>query len=161
MKKILFVCLGNICRSPAAEGVFKQYLISKNLEQDFIVDSCGTSAFHQGEKADRRMRSAALNRGIELNSLSRAFLKSDFKEFDPIVAMDDSNYNNLVAQAINEQQKSRIVKFCDYLDNNEYSEVPDPYYGGEQGFETVLDILQQGSEKLLNEIQNSNKGCIK
>jgi protein-tyrosine phosphatase len=153
MKKILFVCLGNICRSPAAEGVFKEYIISKKLQQYFSVDSCGTSAFHQGQRADKRIRAAASKRGIELTSLSRAFQKVDFLEFDLIIAMDDSNYENLMTEAIDDQQRNCVVKFCDYLEVLQYTEVPDPYYGGEQGFETVLDILQDGSKNLLKEIQ--------
>ena len=161
MKKILFVCLGNICRSPAAEGVFKKYLISNNLQQDFFVDSCGTSAFHQGEKADKRMRAAASKRKIELTSLSRAFQNSDFQEFNPIIVMDDTNYESLMTKASSDQDRNRVVKFCDYLDKLKYTEVPDPYYGGEQGFEIVLDILQEGSKNLLIEIQKSTKGKMK
>jgi protein-tyrosine phosphatase len=154
MKKVLFVCLGNICRSPAAEGVFKDLLASKNLSEQFYVDSCGTSGYHEGEKADKRMIAAADKRGIELTSLSRAFRSSDLKDFDYILAMDNSNYQNLLNETSTKDQADRIIKFCDYVKLLKYNEVPDPYYGGSNGFETVLDILIEGSENLLKEILN-------
>ncbi|MBT7610646.1 MAG: low molecular weight phosphotyrosine protein phosphatase [Bacteriovoracaceae bacterium] len=154
MKKVLFVCLGNICRSPAAEGIFKNLIKSRNVADLFIVDSCGTSGYHEGQKADKRMRAAAVKRGIELTSFSRALRSSDFEKFDYILAMDNLNYRKLLSRALTKSQSDRIYKMCDYVYDLSFDEVPDPFYGGENGFETVLDILEEGTENLLREILN-------
>lgn len=155
--KVLFVCLGNICRSPAAEGVFLHLLKEKGLSEHFEVDSAGTSSFHVGERADPRMREHAKKRGIELPSRARQFVARDFDDFDAIVVMDESNYRNCLALAeekegqgvLKEKIKEKLLKMADFCPQSGLSEVPDPYYGGAAGFEKVLDMVQEGSENLL------------
>ncbi len=152
MKKILFVCLGNICRSPSAEAVMN-YLIEENdLTEIIECDSAGTYGYHAGEMADRRMQKHAIKRGYDLTSISRAVIKSDFDDFDYIVAMDNSNYSNLIAMAQNNIEENKIFKMTDFCQNMNADEVPDPYYGGEQGFENVLDILEDATQGFLNKI---------
>ena len=148
MKKILFVCLGNICRSPAAEAVYKHYIAQLPEKQQVFIDSAGTSAFHEGEKADARMREHSLKRGIEITSISRGTKPSDFEDFDLIVTMDNSNFNILSNRIVNQDHKKKIVPFCQFLSSRSEKEVPDPYYGGEESFERVLDILEDGVENL-------------
>lgn len=147
--KVLFVCLGNICRSPAAEGVFLHMLREKGLEKDFVVDSAGTSGHHQGEKADPRMIQHAAARGISLPSVSRQFLASDFDKFDWIIVMDDSNYKNCLRLASTEAHKEKLLKMADFTPNYTDGEIPDPYFGGAKGFETVLDMVEEGCANLL------------
>jgi protein-tyrosine phosphatase len=141
--KVLFICLGNICRSPAAEGVLKHLAKQKKLVIE--VDSCGTSALHSGEKADARMREAALKRGIDLTSLSRQFVLSDFEQFDYLLTMDDSNYESILALDHKHQYDKKIFKMSDFLNSPKFrslDKIPDPYYGQEDGFELVLDLLE-------------------
>ncbi len=152
MKRILFVCLGNICRSPSAEAVMN-YLIEENeLTEVIECDSAGTYGFHAGQMADRRMQEHAIKRGYNLTSIARAVTQRDFEDFDYIVAMDNSNYNNLIAMTQNEKEENKIIKMTDYCQNTGADEVPDPYYGGEQGFENVLDILEDATQGFLNKI---------
>jgi protein-tyrosine phosphatase len=147
--KVLFVCLGNICRSPAAEGVFLHRIAELGIASEFEVDSAGTSSFHVGERADPRMREHALKRGIELPSRARQFISSDFINFDAIVVMDDSNYQNCLRLAEGEDDKKKLIKLADHCPQSGLTEVPDPYYGGAGGFEKVLDMVQEGSDNLL------------
>jgi len=153
-KKILFVCLGNICRSPSAEAVFNG-IIKKNGEANtFEVDSAGTSAWHAGEPADRRMQSHAIKRGFNLTSISRKFdPHSDFDRFDMIIGMDVSNIENLKLMARNTGDLAKIYKMTDFSREFKYDEVPDPYYGGSDGFELVLDLLEDSCEGLLEELR--------
>ncbi len=149
--RILFVCLGNICRSPAADGVLAHIIKEKNLEDQFIVDSAGTSAYHAGEPADKRMREHAFRRGYLLSSISRGFRASDFENFDLILAMDKSNYKNILKLDPAGKYRTKVELFCDYC-SAEYAsleEVPDPYYGGARGFEEVLDIVENGVAGIL------------
>lgn len=152
MYKILFVCLGNICRSPSAEGVFKHLVEKNNIANKFFVDSAGTAAYHTGENADHRMRKHALNRGIDLTSRARQIQKADLEEFDFILCMDRSNLNNVKALDLSNQYSKKIKLMTDYAKELSYNEVPDPYYGGSQGFELVLDILEDACNGLLEEI---------
>ena len=149
-KKVLFVCLGNICRSPAAHGIL-EHLAGDTVE----VESAGTSAYHEGERADPRMRTAAKNRGIELNSISQGFKTSDFQYYDYIITMDNSNFQNIKNLDPNGQYESKIIKMVDFLSDKyaDVEEIPDPYFGGDQGFEFVLDLLDDGCKKLLNKIE--------
>lgn len=153
-KKVLFVCLGNICRSPAAEGVFLHYLEKQGTLDQFYVDSAGTSGFHRGERADSRMRESAKRRGIELPSLSRQFIASDFEKFDYIIAMDPSNQKNCLKLASNDEQKNKVVEMISFVKNSTRLEIPDPYYGGPEGFEEVLDMLEDGMKNLYQFIVN-------
>jgi protein-tyrosine phosphatase len=150
-QRVLFVCLGNICRSPTAEGVF-QHMVDQ-AGADIEVDSCGTGGWHSGERADARMRKHATKRGYDLTSRARAFdRRVDFEAFDLIVAMDDSNLSNLRRQDRDGRYAHKLVKMTDYCSRHRHSEVPDPYYGGAQGFELVIDIIEDASEGLLAEL---------
>ncbi len=152
-KRILFVCMGNICRSPSAEAVFTGLIKSRGLERFFEVDSAGTIAYHAGEKADRRMQAHARKRGYNLTSISRKFNPAiDFDRFDLIIGMDDENIGSLKSKIRNGADMQRIHKMTDFAKVWEYSEIPDPYYGGEEGFELVLDLLEDSCEGLLDKL---------
>ena len=149
--KILFVCLGNICRSPAAEGVFRKLIQDKGVANKFEVDSAGTGAWHVGEKADRRMRDSAMNRGVNLLSISRRIIPNDFHEFDFILTMDSDNLFNVkkMQKKIIGDSKAKVEPILLYSKKNNSLDVPDPYYGGEKGFEVVLDLLEEACEGFL------------
>ena len=152
-KKVLFVCLGNICRSPAAEGVFKYKVKELGLEYAFEIDSAGTAGYHAGEPADRRMQQHALKRGYKLTSISRKFNPSvDFDKFDLVVAMDNENVSNLKRMARSPEDVAKISKMTDFSKTGNYTEIPDPYYGGSDGFELVLDLLEDACEGLLERL---------
>ena len=154
VKKILFVCLGNICRSPAAEGIFKQKIKDRDLENLFFVDSAGTGGWHVGNLADRRMREAALSRGIELTSRSRKIDDNDLYEFDHILVMDKDNLN-AVKSLIKDNTypiNSKIKLILSYSKKSQLDEVPDPYYGGQNGFERVLDLLDDAIDELIDSL---------
>ena len=150
-KQILFVCLGNICRSPAAEGVFLNLLKQKGLEDQFLVDSAGTGGWHVGHKADERMRNAALKRGINFESLARQITLNDLESFDLILTMDSDNLSaiNSLAKDANLNVYQKIRPILSYGKTTKLMEVPDPYYGGINGFEKVLDLLEESCNGLL------------
>ena len=153
-KKILFVCLGNICRSPSAEAVFNGVIKKEGIADQFEVDSAGTSGWHAGEPADRRMQSHAVKRGYDLTSISRKFNPhSDFDHFDMIIGMDDSNIENLKRMARTTNDLKKIYKMTDFGQEFNYDEVPDPYYGGSEGFELVLDLLEDANKGFLEAIK--------
>lgn len=153
--KVLFVCLGNICRSPSAEAVFTAVVKEAGLQKQFEIDSAGTSGWHAGESADRRMQSHAIRRGVNLTSISRQFNpNTDFDYFDYIIGMDDENMHNLRNMARTADDLPRLHKMTDFCTKFDYDEVPDPYYGGEAGFELVLDLLEDACDGLLQEINN-------
>lgn len=143
--------MGNICRSPAGEGIFQHLLGRDGLTDQFACDSAGTIGFHEGHPADSRMRAAAKKRGIQLLSQARKIRQSDLESFDLILTMDEENYANVEALATTEEQRHKIRRFCDYCTDHSESEVPDPYYGGPQGFEHVLDLLEDGCKQVLKE----------
>ena len=147
--RVLFVCLGNICRSPAAEGVFLDLLAKEDLSHAFEVDSAGTGSWHVGQRADSRMRAAAQRRGIELHSRARQIQPEDLESFDWIITMDDSNLQNVRALDPTGVSHERIVPLTGHCSRHSTGEVPDPYYGGDQGFEQVLDLLEDACEGLL------------
>ena len=156
VKKILFVCLGNICRSPAAEGIFNQKIKERDLENFFVVDSAGTGNWHVGNLPDQRMRSTALSRGIELNSRSRQIEENDLYEFDQILVMDKDNLN-AVKSLIKDQKNpinSKIKLILNYSKNSQLDEVPDPYYGGQNGFEKVIDLLDDAMDELIDSLMD-------
>ncbi len=151
-KKILFVCLGNICRSPAAEGIMKE-MVKKNELQRFIeIDSAGILNYHEGELPDQRMRLHASRRGYNLVSRSRPVTYNDFFDFDLIIGMDDSNIQNLMQKAPDIESQKKIRRMTDYCKRYANDHVPDPYYGGESGFELVLDLLEDACEGLIDEL---------
>lgn len=149
---VLFVCLGNICRSPAAESILIKHLKMRQIEDSFYVDSAGTSSLHKGELADERMRREAELMGVKISSRSRPVKIEDFEFFDYIVAMDKKNQKDLTLLCPTRRLQSKIHLMCDFRSQYSYSEVPDPYYGGPQGFRLVLEILDDSMEKFLNKI---------
>ncbi len=156
VKKILFVCLGNICRSPAAEGIFKQKIKDRDLEKLFVVDSAGTGGWHVGNLADPRMRETALSRGIELTSRSRKIEENDLYEFDYILVMDQDNLEavkSLIKDSPN-PVNSKIKLILTYSKNSHLEEVPDPYYGGQNGFDKVLDLLDDAIDGLIDSLMD-------
>ncbi len=150
--RVLFVCLGNICRSPSAEAVFLHYIEEQGHAELFEVDSAGLISAHQGERADSRMRQHAFQRGYRLESLSRPITYNDFFDFDYIICMDDSNYQGLTSQAPDLEALKKISKLTDWAEEAPLDYVPDPYYGGARGFEEVLDLLELCIPKLMEKI---------
>jgi len=150
MIRILFVCMGNICRSPAAEGVFKALVDERGLTDSFFVDSAGTIDFHAGNPADARMRRAAAQRNLDLSSIARGIERDDFARSDWVVTMDDENFRNVKRIAPSVESAEKVRKFVDWVTISGVEEVPDPYYGGRDGFEKVLDILENGCANLLD-----------
>ena len=156
--KILFVCMGNICRSPSAEAVFKGIVKNSGLSQNFEIDSAGTTGYHVGQNADRRMQSHAIKRGFNLTSISRKFYpETDFGHFDYIIGMDDENMFDLKNMARNEADLNKLHKMTVFSKKLDYTEVPDPYYGGNAGFELVLDLLEDSCEGLLEKVIQNDK----
>ena len=156
MVKVLFICMGNICRSPTAEGVFRHTVEQAGLEDQIAIDSAGTHAYHVGNSPDSRAQDAALKRNIDLSSQrARRVSADDFTEFDYVIAMDESNKHDLLS-ICPDGYEERIHLFLNFADCNE-TEVPDPYYGQGRGFEIVLNLVEQASEGLLKQIQQNNK----
>jgi protein-tyrosine phosphatase len=146
---ILFVCMGNICRSPTAEGVFRKLVSDAGRDSEFEIDSAGTIGYHAGGNADSRMRSAAKGRGYRLDSIARRITHTDFDRFDLIVTMDNDNFHDV--SAMNPGTGAELVRMCDYCEEFDETEVPDPYYGGEAGFQKVIDILEDACANLLRQ----------
>ena len=150
---VLFVCLGNICRSPTAHGVFRDFVTREKMHH-IVVDSAGTGDWHIGHPPDRRASDAAAKRGYDLRDLiARQVATNDFDEFDFILAMDKQNLRDLKNLAPSDFAGT-LTLFLDFAENFSESEVPDPYYGGDQGFEHVLDLVEDASRGLLNHIKN-------
>lgn len=155
--KVLFVCMGNICRSPTAEGVFTKLIKERNLEPHFAIDSAGTHAHHVGEAPDLRAQRAALDRGIMLSHLrARRVVMGDFDDFDYILAMDDENHGILM-NACPVHHKHKISYFLDFAPQLNQREVPDPYFGGQFGFERVLDMVEAAAEGFLAHLQDTKR----
>lgn len=154
MIKVLFVCMGNICRSPTAEGVFRHFLRRNQLDDRVEVDSAGTHGYHVGEAPDPRTQRAAAARGYDLSSIrARKVAPADIEYFDLVLAMDRSNLNALKTMAAPEFS-DRIRLFMDYARNFEDSEVPDPYYGLGHGFDLVIDMVEDASQGLIEELRS-------
>ena len=153
-QKLLFVCLGNICRSPAAEGVFLHLLKQRGLCDQFVVDSAGTGWWHVGNSADRRMKAAASLRGIDLPSRARQISLDDFFSFDLVLTMDNDNLAAVksLAQEAGPKAMATVKPILSYSRRFNETEVPDPYYGGEAGFVHVLDLLEDACSNLLDEL---------
>ena len=150
---VLFVCLGNICRSPSAEAVFTKLVGEAGLDDRFHIDSAGIIDFHRGNRADGRMRRHGSKRGLDLASISRPVLPEDFDTFEFVVAMDEQNVQDLLVRAPSVEHRERIVRMMSYAAGDSHDEVPDPYYGGSKGFELVLDLLEDACAGLLDQIR--------
>lgn len=151
--KVLFVCMGNICRSPTAEGVFKSVVEKAGLAGSITSDSAGTGDYHIGEAPDPRAQGAALGRGYDLSPLCARQVRSrDFSEFDYVLAMDEANLRQL-QRLCPPEHAGKVKLFMDFAGKGAAREVPDPYYGGAQGFERVLDMVEQASRGLLEHLR--------
>ncbi|MEL0082840.1 MAG: low molecular weight protein-tyrosine-phosphatase [Gammaproteobacteria bacterium] len=158
--RLLFVCMGNICRSPSAEGVFQKLIDSEQLSERFFLDSAGTHAYHVGESPDSRSQRVALARGIDIaHQRARQVRTQDLEQFDLLLAMDRQNYQGLQKIASSDSQRQRIRLMMDFAPALPEDEVPDPYYGeGDQGFERVLNLLEHAAEGLLAHLLDENAG---
>lgn len=152
MIKVLFVCLGNICRSPLAEGVFKDFIAHKRLKSTILCDSCGTAGYHIGSFPDKRSITTAAYHGIKLEHKGRQLSKNNFREFDFILAMDENNYKDIINLKKQSEGNAKIRMFRDF-DPKGKGDVPDPYYGNSEDFEEVYEICSRTSENLLAFIQ--------
>lgn len=155
--RVLFVCLGNICRSPAAEGVMRAYVAQRGLAGEFDIQSAGISAHHAGEQADGRMQAHARRRGYELESISCPVSYQDFFDYDYIIGMDDANRRALHAKAPTQEAAERISLLTDWHPQPRLDHVPDPYYGGGEGFELVLDLIESCMPHLVDAILAQNE----
>jgi len=156
MKKlsVLFVCMGNICRSPTAEGVFQKLVHEEGLTEWFEIDSAGTHAYHVGNPPDDRAQQAALARGINLSKLrARQVSHADFEAFDHILVMDRQNYDTLMF-VCPRSHSHKVKMFLDFVPGLKNAEVPDPYYGGDKGFEQVLDLVERAAVGFLNSVRD-------
>jgi len=151
--KIVFVCLGNICRSPTAEGIFQHLVNERGLDPYFYVDSAGTSAYHIGEPANSKSRQVAERHGVKLQSRARKFEPGDLEEFDLILAMDRENYDNLKQLDQDDKHCDKILLMRGFDSEPGNGEVPDPYFGGMDGFQKVFEILRRSSKALLDELE--------
>ena len=150
---ILFVCLGNICRSPAAEGIMKHVVANYGLEDSFYIDSAGIGSWHVGQLPDRRMRACGERHGYTFDSRARQFRPEDYDRFDYIVAMDEENRHDLLRQARKEEDRKKLLMMADYLQHHPHQQViPDPYYGDKADFELVIDLLEDACEGLLERL---------
>jgi protein-tyrosine phosphatase len=158
MIKVLFICMGNICRSPTAHGVFRKMVADKNLSDQIVIDSAGTHAYHIGNPPDPRSMRAALSRGIDLSDLTARQLDDyDFEEFDYLLVADDDNYH-LTREACPIEFRHKIKYMLEFATRGGVKEVPDPYFGQGDGFARVLDLLQDACEGLLLELEKELKG---
>jgi len=149
--------MGNICRSPTAQGVFERLVTDNELVDQIEIDSAGTHAYHIGERPDERATAAAVKRGVNLSTQkARRVSSDDFEEFDYVIAMDSSNYKDLASKCP-PAHEAKLRLFLDYAADLEISEVPDPYYGGATGFERVLDLIEQASAGLLTDIRKQHR----
>lgn len=154
---VLFICLGNICRSPAAEGIMKSLVEKEGMSDDFFIDSAAIGSWHIGQLPDSRMRKCSAEHGYRFDSHARQFQKSDFQHFDLIVVMDNENYRAITSMASSQADKDKVVRIADYLTHHrEYTTVPDPYYGDYSDFELVIELLEDACQGLLDSIKEQN-----
>ena len=151
--KLLFICLGNICRSPAADGVMRRLVKESGLLDCIHIDSAGTAGWHAGRPADARMREAGARRGYDFSHTARQVTAEDLAIYDLILVMDDQNRRDLRSLDPQRLNESKIRYFCEFCTRHEEREVPDPYYGGNEGFQHVLDLMEDGCSGILQEIR--------
>jgi protein-tyrosine phosphatase len=156
MTKLLFVCLGNICRSPAAENIMNHLAAQSELADSLECDSAGTANYHTGKPPDRRMQAAATNRSIPMKGRARQFTAADFVAFDLILTMDRENYHNILALDPQGRYRDKVKMMCDFATQHPDKEVPDPYYGGADGFDYVLDLLTDACGGLLSQLESTS-----
>ncbi len=155
---ILFICLGNICRSPAAEGILKTLVEQQGLADRYTIDSAGIGGWHVGQLPDERMRQCGSRHGYRFDSHARQFQHSDFRRFDLIVTMDNDNYRTISTMATNENERNKVRRIADFLtDHARYGAVPDPYYGGPADFELVITLLEEACQELLRQIADGQE----
>lgn len=157
--KILFICLGNICRSPAANAIMQEYVDEAGLSDEFEIDSAGIGPWHVGQLPDKRMRQHGAKRGYKIDHIARQFDASrDFDDFDYIVVMDDENYKNITWQSRNDADRQKVIRMSDYfIKYKGRTSVPDPYYCGDSDFELALDLIEDGCRGILNKLTNKEK----
>lgn len=159
MKKILFVCMGNICRSPTAEGVFRKLVDvaakTSHSQSEWMIDSAGTIGYHEGSPADHRMKVAAAKRDYSLDSISRKVVADDFSKFDLIIAMDRDNFDDL--KRISGKGSAEIKLLSEFLDDSWPTDVPDPYYGGADGFDYVVDMIEAACPAIMRSLSHSDE----
>lgn len=155
MIKVLFVCLGNICRSPAAENLMNDLICRSGLDAQITCDSAGTAGYHIGSPPDQRMVAAAAHRGLVFTGHARQLEPVDLREFDLILAMDRQNYQSILHLDPDRQYHHKIKMMCEFCRNHNDREVPDPYYGGAEGFDYVIDLLIDGCAGLLQYIRTN------
>ncbi len=153
--KLLFVCLGNICRSPAAENIMNHLASQAGIESQIECDSAGTGNYHAGSSPDRRMQAAAVKRNIPMIGNARQFTKADFTNFDLILAMDLENYQNILALDPQQQYRDKVKMMCDFATQHPDKEVPDPYFGGAEDFDYVIDLLTDACGGLLLQLEST------
>lgn len=154
--RILFVCHGNICRSPAAEGIMSHLAEQRGLSYQFAIDSAAIGPWHVGELPDRRMRQHGARHGYDFCSRARQFEAADFDRFDTIIVMDDDNRRAVLRMARNEKERQKVQMMASFLRHHQgHTEIPDPYYGGDRGFELVIELLEDACEGLLDELTTS------
>ena len=153
MKRILFICLGNICRSPAADGIMKHLVAARGLDDEFLIDSAGIGSWHVGQLPDSRMRQCGQRHGYVFDHHARQFSPKDFDRFDYIAVMDHENYQDVARQARSSADRQKIIRMSDYLTRHPGQQtVPDPYYGTERDFEFALELLEDACEGLLQSL---------
>ncbi|MGN1254586.1 MAG: low molecular weight protein-tyrosine-phosphatase [Prevotella sp.] len=154
--RLLFICLGNICRSPAANAIMQRYVDEAGLSNRFVIDSAGIGPWHVGQLPDKRMREHGARRGYRIDHIARQFdAAKDFDRFDYIVVMDEDNYRNITRQAQNEEDRKKVIRMADYfIKYKGRTSVPDPYYGDGEDFELALDLIEDGCKGLLAHLDN-------
>ncbi len=158
MIRVVFVCLGNICRSPTAEGVFRDLVIKNNLQSKIVCESRGTGPWHVGEPPDPRSQSCALQNGVDLSSLrGRQFSTYDFEVFDYILVMDESNYKDVLRQAGTEDDEKKVGYLLKYAQKPRGLNVPDPYQGGPEGFQSVFRMIEESAQGLLQHLKKEHQ----
>uniref|UniRef100_A0AB33JNZ2 protein-tyrosine-phosphatase n=1 Tax=Prevotella sp. GTC17262 TaxID=3236797 RepID=A0AB33JNZ2_9BACT len=152
MKKILFICLGNICRSPAADGVMKHLVKEAGREKEILIDSAGIGDWHIGQLPDARMRQTGAKRGYQFDHHARQFQTTDFSQFDHIYVMDNENYRIITQMARTDAERNKVERLADYLQEHRSETIPDPYYGTMADFDHALDLIEDACTHLLEEL---------